>query len=73
MPQHGFARTSNWALITSEVNDEVGMVTLGLESNEKTRELWPHEFELRYIVKLWKTGLSCSLRVFTVYFLSSRF
>lgn len=44
---HGFARTRTWALEdVVESNDETRVV-LSLHSDDETRALWPHEFELK--------------------------
>lgn len=48
MPLHGFARTSQWHLV-----DRRGQcLSFGLESNDKTRKLFPHDFRLVYTVTL---------------------
>jgi len=50
LPAHGFARTSEWAL--GPIRQERGgiSVELTLSSSPATRELWPHDFELRFLV-----------------------
>jgi glucose-6-phosphate 1-epimerase len=46
-PDHGFARTSTWAVESVEELAGGGVVlTLGLESSESTRRTWPHDFRL---------------------------
>ena len=56
LPLHGFFRTQVW-----EVEGEEGLstneVTLSLSSNDETKAIWNHEFELRYNVKLSTKGL----------------
>lgn len=52
-PPHGFARLLEWA-VESIVETEDGEVvaTLVLRSTERTRTHWPHDFTLRYILKV---------------------
>lgn len=45
-PAHGFARNLPWKLSAHDENERCVMMTLVLESNEKTRKLWPHDFTL---------------------------
>ena len=47
MKQHGFARTSAWAVIGRET-DECAAVTLGLDSSDDTRRRYPWDFSARY-------------------------
>lgn len=63
MPQHGFARISMWTLLAFVIEDDFAQITLGLDASEATRQLWPHEFKLEYVVRLSRTSLSCSLKV----------
>ncbi len=46
---HGFARVSLWQVISVQTT-ELGAteLILGLKASEKTRKLWPNEFELQY-------------------------
>jgi glucose-6-phosphate 1-epimerase len=47
MPQHGFARTSDWMIIaTSAHPDGRTEVVLRLTDSGQSRALWPHRFEL---------------------------
>ncbi|HXJ84320.1 MAG TPA: D-hexose-6-phosphate mutarotase [Candidatus Methylomirabilis sp.] len=48
-PDHGFARTREWALESVE-RSAVGSVavTLSLEPDDATRRMWPHDFRLRH-------------------------
>lgn len=49
-PAHGFARTRTWQL-QSIVQDDAGItITMSLESDEQTRQLWPAEFRLLHRV-----------------------
>ncbi len=48
LPQHGFARTAMWSLVLEEEVDEgTTHVQLQLLANEKTKELWNYEFDVR--------------------------
>jgi len=47
-PQHGFARTSEWELVSIAQDGEAVVVTLALESSDATRALWPYEFRAEY-------------------------
>ena len=47
LPQHGFARVSNWSVFSTRAlpdgSTEIGM---RLQDDESTRALWPHPFQL---------------------------
>lgn len=61
-PMHGFARTSEWEVesILQEKGDVI--VSLGLGSSPATQSLWPHDFRLRFDVRVGST-LELSLTV----------
>lgn len=75
LPQHGFARTSNWEFLgksTSESEAEGGNADLsvkldfGLSSaglDAETRKKWGYDFNLIYSVTLGKKSLTTSLVV----------
>lgn len=66
MPQHGFARTSYWKRVDSESQirtSDKAVLTLGLDVNESTRAVWPHEFSALYKVELTATSLKCTLEI----------
>ncbi|KAF9578021.1 hypothetical protein BGW38_006411 [Lunasporangiospora selenospora] len=69
LPQHGFARISQWKLIEStEVPDAIA-AQFGLDHtliSEEYRQLWPYEFSLTYTVKLTADRLETYLRVHNV-------
>lgn len=45
---HGFARTTEWTLVTAEVlDDEATRLELQLSGDASTNALWPHAFEFR--------------------------
>jgi glucose-6-phosphate 1-epimerase len=50
-PAHGFARTSSWSVLGSELTAEHEIrLRLGLSDSDGTRGLWPHTFELELVV-----------------------
>ena len=50
-PDHGFARTREWAVESVEpASDGSVAVTLALEADDATRPTWPHEFRVRHRV-----------------------
>jgi glucose-6-phosphate 1-epimerase len=64
MPQHGFARTSNWEVLSLETIDAQNVkARLFLASNNYTLAVWPHEFTLEYEVHLSATSLICTLTI----------
>jgi len=54
LPQHGFARTSEWLIHSSKLFSESGdvSVTLILKDSEETRKVWNHSFTVEYTVSL---------------------
>ena len=46
LPQHGFARIMPFTVKGTEYSEDMTEVTLALKSNEETKKLWPHDFEL---------------------------
>ena len=54
LPQHGFARKMVFEVRGSEYSEEMTEVTLGLKSDDETKKLWPHDFdlELKIIVSM---------------------
>lgn len=59
LPQHGFARNSEWTL--DSVGD--GTAELSLLSSDATRAVWPHAFELKYRIMFDNERLITSLDV----------
>lgn len=63
LPQHGFARTSDWQLQSTSVEtDGAVVVAMTLMDDEKSRALWPHKFQLTLQVTVGKEmtlKLSC--------------
>ncbi|KAF9543588.1 hypothetical protein EC957_000772 [Mortierella hygrophila] len=69
LPQHGFARISQWKLLIS--SDDANTVTaeFGLDHtliSEENRKLWPFDFSLVYTVKLAAETIETKLRVHNV-------
>ncbi|RMX68879.1 hypothetical protein KXD40_003051 [Peronospora effusa] len=65
-PSHGFARTTNWTLIST--SDSTGAIapsvaTFIMKSSDATRAIWPVDFELEYEVKLYANDLTTTLYV----------
>jgi len=53
LPQHGFARTSEWLVTEARrTGDGDVVVVLELTASDATRALWPHDFLLRYTVSV---------------------
>lgn len=51
-PAHGFARTKMWQIASIVQEKDSVIVTLELESDEGTRQWWPHAFRLGYRVSI---------------------
>ncbi|QSX35817.1 D-hexose-6-phosphate mutarotase [Shewanella sedimentimangrovi] len=51
-PQHGFARTREWQLLSHEWQGEVLALAFGLEIQEADRRFWPHnsQVELHFLL-----------------------
>jgi len=50
-PAHGFARTSAWTVLGSELTTgDTATLRLSLKDSDVTRAIWPHRFELELIV-----------------------
>ncbi|KAJ5949076.1 hypothetical protein N7454_000660 [Penicillium verhagenii] len=73
LPQHGFARNSNWEYLgksAAEAADNQGEQAVKLDFglshtmlSEEFRKAWPYEFGLVYSVTLTKTSLQTQLQV----------
>jgi galactose mutarotase-like enzyme len=61
LKQHGFARDLPWRVIDQQTGDPVS-ITLGLESNEQTRAVYPFDFELAFTYRLFDTALELHQR-----------
>ena len=51
-PAHGFARSSQWRIVEHRESENGVIVSLGLEPNEDTLAIWPHQFEARLNVEI---------------------
>ncbi len=64
LPQHGFARTSEWQLFRTELGeDDVVTAAFRLDDSPETRALWPHPFHLELGVQLDENALTIALAV----------
>ena len=54
-PDHGFARTAEWAVESVEGGATSMAITFALEPDDTTRTLWPHDFRLRHRVRIGRT------------------
>eukprot|EP00667_Euglena_gracilis_P016687 EG_transcript_17486 len=62
LPAHGILRTqTNFTVHTAGASDGATTLTLRSQSDESTRRQWPHEYDLRYTVRLSATDLVCEL------------
>ena len=52
LPQHGFARKMVFEVRGTEYSEEMTEVTLGLRSDEETKKLWNHDFDLELKVSV---------------------
>lgn len=59
--QHGFARNQLWNV--EKKSEEASSIVCTLSQNEKTKRVWPHNFNLVYTISLFKGQLKTSLRV----------
>ncbi|MDA7514509.1 D-hexose-6-phosphate mutarotase [bacterium] len=46
LPSHGIARTRFWTLISAETNGRSAKLVFNLTSDEETKKLFPHDFDL---------------------------
>ena len=52
LPQHGFARKMVFDVRGTEYSEEMTELTLGLKSDDETRKLWSHDFDLELKVSV---------------------
>ena len=52
LPQHGFARIMPFEVKGTEYSEDMTEVTLVLKSDDETKKLWPHDFELEMKVSV---------------------
>ncbi len=58
---HGVARYACWRVLATDCDSDATSITLGLASDDTTRAVWPHDFELEFTISL-STALALSLR-----------
>jgi galactose mutarotase-like enzyme len=56
LKQHGFARDLPWQVVDQETQEGVA-ITLALESNDKTRAVYPFDFHLQFTYRLRNNSL----------------
>lgn len=61
--RHGFARSSQWQLQSSGVEDERAVARYGLSNEQVAVSGWPHQFALTYEVALTTKELTLTLNV----------
>lgn len=66
LPQHGFARKSEWQLVETPDGDseEQSSVKLQLTDDHRTRELWPYHFRTELKVSIDEKTLTVELSAF---------
>lgn len=66
LPQHGFARKSEWELVETPDGDseEQSSVKLQLTDDHRTRELWPYHFRAELKVSIDEKTLTVELSAF---------
>lgn len=65
LPQHGFARKSEWQLAeNADASDETASVKLVLTDDHRTRELWPYHFRTELTVSIDDKSLTVTLDAF---------
>ena len=52
MAAHGFARIMPFEVRGTEYSEDMTEITLGLESSDETKALWPHDFDLEYKISV---------------------
>ncbi len=61
LPKHGFARHLPWLTTAYDLGSDAASLELTLCSSERTRSLWPHEFELTLTLQLQPGRLRMTL------------
>jgi D-hexose-6-phosphate mutarotase len=51
-PSHGFARTASWNLIGATRDGDEALLLFRLDSDDATRQLWPHDFRFDFQVRV---------------------
>jgi glucose-6-phosphate 1-epimerase len=63
LPKHGFARHSNWELVSARHDKGYACTTLRLTDSEATRALWPHAFVAELTVMIEGNRLDVEFEV----------
>ncbi len=63
LPQHGFARKSEWKVADDDEASDQMKVRLVLQDDHRTRELWDHHFRAELSVSLGEQSLEVKLDV----------
>ena len=63
LPRHGLVRSAPWRLIEKRELDGDAMITVGVESNDASRALWPFDFALELTVNVGGNRLDVELSV----------
>lgn len=66
MPQHGFTRTSKLDLQDIVSSETSSQVIFTLTHNDSTLAVWPHKFQLFYVVTLSSDSLTSKLTIVNV-------
>src|SRR5881396_33133 len=65
LPQHGFARKTEWQIAeTTDSSDDPSSVKLLLADDHRTRELWPYHFRTELTVTIDEKSLQVKLDAF---------
>lgn len=66
LPQHGFARTSQWTVLSIMDTVEASYAIFELQDSSETRAVWDFSFQLQYTVFLTASSLTMSLKVHNI-------
>jgi glucose-6-phosphate 1-epimerase len=63
LPKHGFARSSTWQLVASDLNPDASHLTFEWRSSAQTQTIWPQAFVAQLQVSLSAGSLQTTLKV----------
>ncbi len=53
LAQHGFVRMMEWSVASTSSNpDNTATLVLTIASNAETKKVWPHDFSIRFTIKV---------------------
>lgn len=52
LPNHGFARTKFWELISGDIDGKLATLVFKLKADKETKKMLPHDFELTCTVRI---------------------